>query len=727
MLEALARFDIRFRWPIVALWVIGAVAAARLLPGLATVTTSNTSQFLPRSAPSQHALDLAAPLQPPNAVFNAILVASRPGSSLTIADDAAVDNIERTIAALPGVISVRDSGTSADGQARKAVIATQPTSSGGNPSLVSRVRQAMAAALAPAGLTLNLTGPLAQSADSAAATQQTGSIIRLSLVVFVILLLFVVYRSVLAPLVTLLPALLSVLLAGPLITAASKVGLPVSTATQLLLPVLLIGAGTDYGLFLVYRVREEVRRGASPNDALIRAMGRVGLSIAFSALTVVVALACLIVATFSLYHGLGPSLALGLLVMLAAALTLLPALLSIFGRIIFWPSHPVAGQATTGLWGRLAARIVRRPLLVLLAGVIVFTVLSAGLTGFSVGGFTSGGPPSGTDSAAGTAALDAHYPVANSNPEVVVFHFAASVWDHPDSIASAQDDLASASAFNSVTGPLNPTGQAMSLDQLVSLHARAGVSPTLGQFFSADGQTFQVLAVPAAGVAGSQAAIKSVPAMRTAAAAAAKAAGAQDYGLVGQDPVAYDIAQASTNDLQAVVPVVLVTIALLLAVVLRSVVAPVYLIGTVGLSYLATLGSASFLFVRLGGQGGLNFVIPVLLFIFATALGEDYNILLMTRVREEAQARPLTEAVVEAIEHTGGTITSAGLILAGTFAVLGVASNNDQGHQLGFTISFAVLLDTFFVRTLLVPSAAVLLGRWNWWPSTLSRTAVAGE
>jgi RND superfamily putative drug exporter len=232
----------------------------------------------------------------------------------------------------------------------------------------------------------------------------------------------------------------------------------------------------------------------------------------------------------------------------------------------------------------------------------------------------------------------------------------------------------------------------------------------------------QFYALPSAGLAGSTAAIDSIPSIRATLTAAAHDAGAQDYGVAGQDAVAYDIGHTATSDLQGIVPVVLAIIAVLLAVLLRSLIAPWYLIVTVGLSYLASLGFAMIVFVHLGSDTSLNFVIPFLLFIFAMALGEDYNILLMSRIREEAHIHPaLRDAVTRAIERTGGTITSAGIILAGTFTVLGLAGNNAQAHQLGFTIAFAVFLDTFFVRTLLVPSIAVLLGRWNWWPSRLSR------
>jgi len=671
------------------------------------------------------------------------MVASRSDGPLGAADDAAIERAALAIGALPGVIAVRDQGVSADGQARKALVVT--TSNGGNsgnPGLVGSIRATFVGAQPPAGLNFHLTGPLAQTTDAAASAGQTGTNIRVFSVLFVIVLLFLVYRSVIAPLVTLLPAVLSLVLAGPVIAEAGQAGLPVSIATQTLLPVLLIGAGTDYGLFLVFRVREEIRRGSAPNEALVTAMGRVGLSIAYSATTVIAALACLVIASFSLYRGLGPSLALGVVVMLAAALTLLPALLSIFGRLVFWPSHPSSGQQTTGLWGRVATRVVRRPLLVLLAAVILVGTLSAGLLGFTTGGLITSAP-SGSDSAAGTNQLAAHFPVANGNPETLLLRFTTPIWQHPENLADAETRLAAASDLRSVSGPLNPNGTELSIDQLVSLHAQYGpaaglpatppastsVAPALyqayratGQFVSGDGMTVQFYALAAAGPSGTHAAISSIPAVRSTLSVVAQAVGAHDSGVVGLDAVAYDINDYSTTDLLAIAPVVMAALAILLALLLRSLIAPIYLVVTVGLSYVASLGLATFLFLHVGGDPGINFVIPILLFIFAMALGEDYNILLMTRVREEAHDRPLPQALARGVGHTGGTITSAGLVLAGTFTVLAIAGNSDQSRQLGFTIAFAILLDTFFVRTLLVPSIAVMLGRWNWWPSRLSRT-----
>src|SRR2546428_2090093 len=468
-------------------------------------------------------------------------------------------------------------------------------------------------------------------------------------------------------------------------------------------------------------------------------MGRLGLSITYSAMTVIAALVCLVLASFTLYQGLGPSLAVGVAIMLAAALTLLPALLAIFGRVLFWPTHPTAGQQTAGAWGRVAPRVVRHPRAVLLAGVIAFGALSAGIFGFSVGGFTSGGAPVGTDSAAGDAVLAAHFPAGNRNPDNLLLRFAAPIWVNPDSLAIADGRLRSAHELRSVSGPLDPNGTNLSVDQLVALHSRLGpataLSPsppsssvsgseyaayrTTAQFISPDGRTVQFYALPAAGPSGSQAAIGAIPAVRSVLTGAATAAGAQDSAVLGLDAVSYFINHYSTDDLVSIAPIVMAALAVLLALLLRSLIAPLYLIATVGLSYLAALGFSSFIFIQLAHNRGINFVIPILLFIFAMALGEDYNILLMTRVREEAHGRTLRDALIRAVGNTGGTITSAGLILAGTFTVLAIAGNSDQSRQLGFTIAFAILLDTFFVRTLLVPSIALLLGRWNWWPSSL--------
>jgi RND superfamily putative drug exporter len=297
--------------------------------------------------------------------------------------------------------------------------------------------------------------------------------------------------------------------------------------------------------------------------------------------------------------------------------------------------------------------------------------------------------------------------------------------------------------FQSISGPLGSGIGSLPAVQLAGLRETLGPAAALppappagspvdpgryaayrgtAQFISPDGRTLQYLAVPRDGPIGSTAAAAAIPQARAALDAVARATGAQAHGVAGQDASAYDINSASNTSLELVVPVVLVLILILLGLMLRSVVAPWYLALTVGLSYLSSLGFAMIVFVHLGGSDGLIFVLPLLLFVFSMALGEDYNILVMSRIREEAHSAPtLSVAMTRAIGITGGTVTSAGIILAGTFVVLGLAGGRSDAQQLGFSVAFGVVLDTFFVRTLLVPSIATLLGRRNWWPSRLSR------
>jgi len=245
---------------------------------------------------------------------------------------------------------------------------------------------------------------------------------------------------------------------------------------------------------------------------------------------------------------------------------------------------------------------------------------------------------------------------------------------------------------------------------------------------SPDGRTVLYETGLHAGDPGSTSAMNAVPALRAETTAVAKSVGASDSALGGEAPALYDISSISNSDLKHIIPIAILAIGILLALVLRSLVAPLYLIASVGISYLAALGLSVLIFIKLGNSGGLVFFMPFLMFIFLLALGEDYNILMMTRIREEAQRLPLRDAVTRALSATGSTITSAGLVLAGTFIVLtvvaGGGSGGDQVRDIGLGLALGVLMDTFLVRTLLVPSTVVLLGRWNWWPSKMSRMPV---
>ena len=246
---------------------------------------------------------------------------------------------------------------------------------------------------------------------------------------------------------------------------------------------------------------------------------------------------------------------------------------------------------------------------------------------------------------------------------------------------------------------------------------------------SPDGHTIQFEAGLTAGDASSTAALNAVPSVRKALTAVQHSIGATASGVAGEAPALYDVSSISDTDLIHIVPIAIIAIGLLLALVLRSLVAPLYLIASVMLSYLAALGLASIIFIKLAGSGGLTFLLPFLMFIFLLALGEDYNILVMTRIREEAHRQHLRDAVVTAVGASGPTITSAGLVLAGTFLVLAVTAGGQPGgsqiRDIGIGLALGILMDTFLVRSLLVPSTVSLLGRWNWWPGKLAEMDLA--
>jgi RND superfamily putative drug exporter len=720
---------------------------------LSSVTQGNNANFLPASAPSEHALKLAAPLGGSTLTPVPVVAASAQGA-LTKSDQAWLQKLEQDLAKVKTVVKVRDLGRSPDGQAQQFQVLSNVSQGGtgsGLTALVKDLRAAIARDGPPSGMNVHLAGAVAINVDQQAKSGNTDNQIQLLSIVFIVGLLLLVFRALLAPFVTLIPALLAVTISGPLVAEAAHHGLKVSPLAQILLIVLVLGAGTDYGLFLVFRVRENLRAGLDRKQAVIAAVERVGESITFSAATVIAALLSLLAATFEFYSDLGIPLAIGIGVMLLAGLTLLPALLAIFGRAVFWPSKTQEGAGKAGVWGRVSVRIVRRPVPTLVAGLVVFGGLAVAASANTPAGF--GGQtnaPSGSDSAAGAAILSAHFPNTSANPTNIIYKLNQSAWNDLQALQKARSQLAASGLFTTVAGPLNPNGATLTPAQLTALHARLGPPqllpatppansgiPAIGYqlyratalYISPDGRTVQFQTGLKAGDPSTTAAMNAIPAVRTEAAAVARSIGAADYGVGGQAPAVYDISSISNSDLATVIPIAIVVIGLLLALVMRSLVAPLYLIVSVGLSYLAALGLSVLVFIKIAGDGGLVFFLPFLMFVFLLALGEDYNILVMSRIREEAQRLPLKEAVSRALVATGTTVTSAGLVLGGTFsvfAIVGAQQGSTQFRDVGAGLALGVLMDTFLVRTLLVPSTVVLLGRWNWWPSRMSRPA-AGQ
>jgi RND superfamily putative drug exporter len=787
---AIGRWSVRLRWLVVLAWVVGAIAAVTQLPSLNSVTQSNNAKFLPSSAPSQHAIDLAAPFGNANLLPIPVIAATSAGP-LTAPDIAGLNSLQHTLTTVPGIRRVADVGRSANGQAEQ-LLALASASSSGNANyaedLVDGLRAKISGAGLPAGLRVHLAGDVAVQVDEQKASGSTGNKVQYLSLIFIILLLVLIFRSLTLALTTVAPALIAVVISGPLVAEAARHGLQVSPLAQYLMIVLVLGAGTDYGLFLVFRTREELRRaghdvtgmdgaqdrgwlrnllsdlaGARPaaRGALVEAVTRVGESITFSAATVIAAVLTLLAASFPFYSNLGIPFAIAVGVTLLAGLTLLPALLSIrlsllaikrgtFQAVFRRPKllpWSIQGSGTgAGVWGRVAGRIVARPAVTLVIGVVAFGAVALAVLGYSGAGFGgSTAAPTGSDSAAGTALLTRYFPESAANPTTPIFKFSQPVWTDPQVLATAASELRSSPLFTQVTGPLSPTGATLAPAAYARLHAALGpvgalppapapgskVSPAdyqlyraTGNFVSADGRTVQFSVGLRAGDPGGTAALQAVPAIRTEISRVAASVHAADSGVGGEAPALYDISAVSNSDLKHVIPIAIVAIGILLALVLRSLVAPLYLIASVGLSYLAALGLSVLLFIKLAGDKGLVFFLPFLMFIFLLALGEDYNILVMTRIREEAHRLPLRAAVTKAIGVTGTTVTSAGLVLAGTFVVFGLVAGGQPGgsqfRDIALGLALGILMDTFLVRTLLVPSTVVLLGRWNWWPSRLT-------
>jgi RND superfamily putative drug exporter len=765
--RAIGKFAVKFRWVVLIFWIAAAALIPRALPSLASVTQANNSAFLPASAPSEHATNLAAPLGISLSVTPVPIVAAVSSGSFTTADQSFLGTLVTDLGKVPTVTKARELSQSVvpgpngvAGQAAQLQVLSNVSQNndGAITDLIKNLRSTITAAGPPAGMQVHLAGQLAINVDQQNQSGNTGNEVQGAAFIFILILLFLIFRSVLAPFITVIPALLSVTIAGPIVGELGNHGLKVSSLSQLLLIVLVLGAGTDYGLFLVFRVRENMRNGQANHDAVVNALTKVGESITFSALTVIAALLSLLAATFQIYSQLGIPLAIGIGVMLLAGLTLLPALLAIFGKAAFWPSKPKAGASSTGLWGKIATRVVRRPAAALLIGVIVFGALSFAVTAYQSAGF--GGTisaPAGSDSAAGTDLLNKYFPATAANPTNLVYKLSAPAWNDAAEIAAATAQLQKEPVFTGVTGPLNPIGgTGFTPAEYTELHAflgsgtlpatvpplpaaaaKAGITATqwtqayqlyraTSQFVSADGKTIQFQTSLAAGDPSTTAALNAVPAVRTAAQSVVPTLHATDSGVTGEAPALYDISSISNSDLAHVIPIAIIVIGVLLALVMRSLVAPLYLIASVALSYFAALGLAVIIFIELGNSGGITFILPFLLFIFLLALGEDYNILVMTRIREEAHRLPLREAVSRAVGVTGTTVTSAGLVLAGTFAVFAVVGGRGAGGSqivdVGIGLAIGVIMDTFVVRTVLVPCTVVLLGRWNWWPSKIQVT-----
>jgi len=562
---------------------------------------------------------------------------------------------------------------SKDGEAALLVLALNAADHGAIRSGVAQMREYLAAHAVP-GLHTYVTGPAGIAADLDKVANEAGRTLLIATLGLVLVLLLLVYR---APLLALLP----LIAVGAAYTVAIGIAylvikagwIVVNSEGTFLLLVLVFGAGTDYSLLLVHRYREELQSGSPAEVALPKALRESVRPIASSGGTVIAAMLVLLVADLESTNWLGPILAIGIAVMVCSAFTLLPALLAVLGERAFWPKAGAARREGPGRWEAIATFVRRRSRPIIGAVIVGLLVLAAGnLVHHGTIGFGQG-ETKPTNSSEGTRVLDEHFPPGLASPLTAVV-------------------------------PIGEAAQvARAMGGLDSVRLAIPV-PTRGKLDSA------LVVVILAGNPYSGEAAEEVEKVRE------RLHKVSPDGLLGGLPAEnWDVEQTNGRDTRLIVPLVLLVVGLILAAVLRAIAAPLYLMATVVLSFTATLGLSTFAFSQFGGEG-ITFDLTLLSFLFLVALGVDYNIFLMTRVREEARVHGTPEGTLRALVATGGVVTGAGLILAGTFATLCLLPLEEL-IQIGATVAVGVLLDTFVVRALLIPAITYRLGDRAWWPS----------
>ncbi|WP_443677122.1 MMPL family transporter [Micromonospora hortensis] len=666
------------KWAIVAVWVALMVPAFLLAANLGDVEKNDSSAWLPSNAEATRVLDQAKKFQPAE-TLPAIVIYDRP-EGVTSADMAKAQADAEAFQGIEKVVGQpQGPSKSQDGKAILTVVQVDDGSEGWDGAHAVVGEMTTIGQQSANGLGFHVTGPAGYASDSITAFSGGGALGMITALVVVVILLFT-YRSPLLPLLPLLTA------GGALVTAeaviyllAKNAGLVVNTQTSLILTVLVFGAATDYALLLISRYREELRRHEDRHDAMAEALYRSGPAIIASAATVAVSLLVLLLATLNSTKGLGPACAIGIVVGLLAMLTLMPALLVICGRWIFWPVKPSYGSVGTArdsIWTRIGTAISRRPRIVWVATSLVLGVMAIGMTGLKADGIPSKGQFTNEPQAVvGEEIQSRHFPAGSGDPIYVVAK-----------AASAEQVVTALSGVPGITDVAAPMVK--------------------------DGDVF-VLGTPE-DAPGSKAAMRTVEQAR---AAVHKIEGA-DARVGGSTAIALDTQQSAARDAKVIIPVVLIVVFLILALLLRAIVAPLLLMATVVLSLGASLGVSALVFNHVFDFAGADANFPLLVFVFLVALGIDYNIFLVSRVREEAQVHGTRQGARAGLSATGGVITSAGLVLAGTFAALG-SLPLVFAAQLGFTVAFGVLLDTMIVRSVLVTALTVDVDRWMWWPSEL--------
>ncbi|MFI6015248.1 MMPL family transporter [Streptomyces sp. NPDC051243] len=679
----------RAKWLVLVLWLVVLFLMAPFAQKLTDAQDNDAASWLPGSAESTQVLEISENFRPEQ--IPAIVVYARDGG-LTAQDRAAITADVGRLKQLTdhGIRGAETRGPvfdrEADPRAAQVQVPITMDEKGWEriAPAVDSVRDVVGTG--DGGLTVHITGPGGTSADFAEAFEGIDSTLLLSAMAVVIVMLLLTYRSPTLLLIPLLAVIAALFTAQAFIyLLAEHTGLTVNGQSAGILTVLVFGAGTDYALLLVARYREELRRHEDRHEAMALALHRAGPAVIASGATVVLSMLVLLAAEMNSTSGLGPVAAIGVAVGLVAMLTLFPALLVIVGRWIFWPVIPHLGTENPdqrGIWARMGRRISHRPRTTWIATAIALAVCSLGLVQMRAEGLSNADAfTDKPDSITGQEVSARYFPAGAGDPLVIVTN-------------QAQAEQVG----RTVAGTRGVVPQSLGLPP--------GAKP------SYDGKV--LFEATMSDPADSEAAKQTVERVRDAVHAVPDA----DARVGGGTAALLDMDRATTHDNVLIIPLVLLVVLLILCALLRALIAPLLLIGTVILSFTAALGISALVFRHLFDYAGESTDFP--LFVFLVALGIDYNIFLTTRIREEATHQGTRPGVLTALAATGAVITSAGLVLAGTFAALGTLPMVAFA-EIGFAVALGVLLDTFIVRSVLVTALFLDVGPKVWWPHSLAR------
>jgi putative drug exporter of the RND superfamily len=826
MFLKLGKFVIKYRLPIVIFWLAASLTLYFAAPKFADVAVTDESQFLPQDTESSAAATLLEEkfVSSVSTYKSSGTIVLYNADGLTAEDEQEAKNIRDWLISdaapdvVQGVTSIFDANL-----LRQSLVSKDQTTmmmqvkfsvdpmNDEAKIAVNEIREYLRTS--HPGVQTYFTGQTGLLQDLFESVQQTINKATIVTLVLVLIILLIIYRSPVAALLPLVAIGCSFLATMGVLGILGHAGVKFFTLAEAYLVVIIFGVGTDYCLFIVSRFREELKN-SDPKAALAFSIRHIGPVIAASALTVMVAFLCLSLSRFGMNQTAGYALALGIGITLLAGMTLIPALMSLFGKYLFWPkwTSPPRKEGRFS-WAKVGNWVVQHPLLVSLPIAVLLLVPYIAFSDFSQTDDIISQMPGTTESVKGYRLIEEHFPAGELYPVYVLIESPERTVTNPASLQSinsialslqnvsgvsrvdyyaAPDSQLSALAIK-MRGIGDKLGSGIGMESLSSLQTvGSGLESMILQYPGImQSQNFQQIMVDlttagtlanqisATDPAGLQVLIVQIqntvydvaekldglvdefnlavdtpftgsllntyfsidktlarvnvilatgpyqPETADTIAALKKATRknidlselkGSNYLVGGDSAVRVDIMATNNADFGVVVGSAIAGILIVIIILLRCIVAPLYMILTVLLNYGATLGITTWFFSNVLNQSGMIYMLPIFIFIILVALGADYNIFLVSRIREETNGRPAKEAISHAIANTGGVITSCGIIVAGTFATL-IVSPLQMVTQLGTAIAIGVLVDTFIVRALLVPAIATLVGRWNWWPS----------